>query len=762
MPGTPVRNVNNPFEPIILKRVRPALVHHHDSMADSPPLSPLKVHSVSSLNTQLLAHGFAKRPLRLDNLTDAEQINVTSVIVELLGANVVSAGPHFLQTIGISCSSPTSHPSLRRASICPSIADAQNNLNRLEDLSARHRSLQFEWECLSEKVERQAKSISKLEHDVEHQKSRAAEAERKASAEERESAKLRHEIDRGKRNLETLRTAAQQETKRQQIKLDKLTAAPRHQLPNFTLLNPIAPGTTAPAAPGPLPLLENGIRDLDALRQSATEEAEAFRHVIVGIANGLNEALAWSEGRDVDRILLAEFFEMSTRHGQASSWTAHPSIADIKLKRLLEDVRERLMEGPAPSAVVAEEEDPEAAARERERQRREADLRDRVKDLEVEVGIARAKEEEAQKVVEEMARTNAAASVPSTTDFADQKLRDELVRQKRLLDAERDELTRAQLSVAEERLGLEEARRTFEERRAEEIERAMREREAEREEEAKRKADEDSDDDEPVGHEHRPSKPSPLSPHRKRHVKKRPRPSLQRLVVEKQHHAKACSTVITPESTAPSAVSSAPSSSSSTTPPISAEAGPSSSQTVKRTPPAEKILSEGGEKANASNASNAGSAGSASGETPMLGGARLLKAGVTLRKTSSDRPRKKTAKPANPTSKSKPPVSAGIRAVKRTPDSARKPTLEAAGIRKSFTMTGSLRDSGGASGRSSTGSVASVASVASGASGASDSGKGVAPGMTPSQSRLLSGTAASNAKARRVETERARLGKVWK
>lgn len=677
------------------------------------------------------------------------------------------------------------HPPPPRAYAPVCLADTQNNLNRLEDLSARHRSLQFEWECLSEKVERQAKSISKLEHDVEHQKSRAAEAERKASAEERESAKLRHEIDRGKRNLETLRTAAQQETKRQQIKLDKLTAAPRHQLPNFTLLNPIAPGTTAPAAPGPLPLLENGIRDLDALRQSATEEAEAFRHVIVGIANGLNEALAWSEGRDVDRILLAEFFEMSTRHGQASSWTAHPSIADIKLKRLLEDVRERLMEGPAPSTVATEEEDPEAAARERERQRREADLRDRVKDLEVEVGIARAKEEEAQKVVEEMARTNAAASVPSTTDFADQKLRDELVRQKRLLDAERDELTRAQLSVAEERLGLEEARRTFEERRAEEIERAMREREAEREEEAKRKADEDSDDDEPVGHEHRPSKPSPLSPHRKRHVKKRPRPSLQRLVVEKQHHAKACSTVvITPESTAPSAISSAPSSSSSTTPPISAEAGPSSSQTVKRTPPAEKILSEGGEKANASNASNAGSAGSASGETPMLGGARLLKAGVTLRKTSSDRPRKKTAKPANPTSKSKPPVSAGIRAVKRTPDSARKPTLEAAGIRKSFTMTGSLRDSvrsasadsaglagseglargaqGGASGRSSTGSVASVASVASGASGASDSGKGVMPGMTPSQSRLLSGTAASNAKARRVETERARLGKVWK
>lgn len=59
-------------------------------MADSPPLSPLRDHSVSSLNTQLLAHGFAKRPLRLDALPDAEQVNVTGVLVELLGANVVS------------------------------------------------------------------------------------------------------------------------------------------------------------------------------------------------------------------------------------------------------------------------------------------------------------------------------------------------------------------------------------------------------------------------------------------------------------------------------------------------------------------------------------------------------------------------------------------------------------------------------------------------------------------------------------------------
>lgn len=570
-------------------------------------------------------------------------------------------------------------------------------------------------------------------------KARALEAERLRSAEERESAKLRHEVERGKKSLDQLRVAATQEAKRLQIKLDKISAAPRHALPHFELLNPIAPGTMAPAAPGPLPLLEAGIRDLDALRASALEEAEAFRHVVVGIANGLQEALAWSEGREAERILLADFFEMDTsRQQQARSWTAHPSIADIKLKRMLEDVRDRLSAGPVHATrKEEEEEDPEAAARERERQRMEADLRDRVKDLEVEVGIARAKEQEAQKVVEEMARQNASATVPSTTDFADQKLRDELVRQKRLLDAERDEITRAQVLIQEERLSLEQERRRFDERREEELAAAMREREREREEEAKRKAEMETDsDDEPTpghGHDHRPARPSPLSPHRKqRHVKKRPRPSLQRLVVEKQHHARAAGSSVSnmplphdaPTSAASSSSAGLSAASTSTAPPST---GSTSTTSGKRTPPPDRVLTEGGEKANSAN----------SRETPMLGGARLLKAGVTLRRTSADRPRKK-----QPT---KPPVSGGIKAVKRTPDSARKPTLEAAGIRKS------------AGSRSSTGSNASAASA-----GSTASEGGVGAGVTPSQRRLLAGTAASNAKAKKVEVDRSRPGNVWK
>lgn len=90
----PLANVNNRSDSVVtafverVEQVSP--VPFIATMGDSPPLSPIKGPSVSSLNTQLLAHGFAKRPLRLDALSDAEQVNVTGVIVELLGANVVS------------------------------------------------------------------------------------------------------------------------------------------------------------------------------------------------------------------------------------------------------------------------------------------------------------------------------------------------------------------------------------------------------------------------------------------------------------------------------------------------------------------------------------------------------------------------------------------------------------------------------------------------------------------------------------------------
>lgn len=46
--------------------------------------------SMEALNTQLAAHGYCKRPLRLDKLSSSEQAQVATVIYELLGASVVS------------------------------------------------------------------------------------------------------------------------------------------------------------------------------------------------------------------------------------------------------------------------------------------------------------------------------------------------------------------------------------------------------------------------------------------------------------------------------------------------------------------------------------------------------------------------------------------------------------------------------------------------------------------------------------------------
>lgn len=45
--------------------------------------------SVSSLNSRLLAHGYAKNPINLSGLSDTDQAHVSSVIAELLGASVV-------------------------------------------------------------------------------------------------------------------------------------------------------------------------------------------------------------------------------------------------------------------------------------------------------------------------------------------------------------------------------------------------------------------------------------------------------------------------------------------------------------------------------------------------------------------------------------------------------------------------------------------------------------------------------------------------
>lgn len=220
----------------------------------------------------------------------------------------------------------------------------------------------------------------------------------------------------------------QQEAKRSQIKLDKVLGQLARTIPalpvRFELLNPLPAGGTAPVAPGPLPLLEQALADLADIRQSLQEETEAFRTVVLSAANSLQEALSAGMGDEPPhRILQAEFFAMDTaafpgHRGvrQQASWTSHPAIADARLKALIADVRVGLTTEVSPlmrdgsGATEAEAEEQEAAAkRERERQRAESDLRDRVKDLEVEIAIARGKEQEANKVIEEMAKMNVGA-----------------------------------------------------------------------------------------------------------------------------------------------------------------------------------------------------------------------------------------------------------------------------------------------------------------------------------------------------------------
>lgn len=475
----------------------------------------------------------------------------------------------------------------------------------------------------------------RLEHDVEAQKVRALEAERALHSEEERAKHLRDEVAKGRKALEALKLAAGQEAKRAQLKADKLKDQLARAIPiappSFELLNPVPRGAVAPRAPGPIPLLESGLRDLADLRASLQEEVEAFRHVVLAAANGLNEAIAAGEGRDAPRLLLpTEFFQA----GRQSSWTAHPAIADAKLRALVADARALLTAEISPAVrdgsgeTEAEAEEHELRARaERERLKAEADLRDRVKDLEVEIAISRGREEEARKVAEEVAKLNvhgrcvtqrrtllsspilrgmlADSSVPSTTDFEDSRLRDELVRQKRVLDAERT-------ALRDEGVRLQEERMAFEAERVAALEAVRRAEEAAREAEEARAAQVAREDEirseraageaaveaaavdihrsgnadkasgtistsssstslsssssssaqprprppaAPVTpRKHVPSRPSPLSPHHNRgarktttqqaspakpkpklHVAKRPRASLARAVMDRQH-----------------------------------------------------------------------------------------------------------------------------------------------------------------------------------------------------------------------------------
>ncbi|TXT13634.1 hypothetical protein VHUM_01001 [Vanrija humicola] len=372
--------------------------------------------SISSLNSQLLAHGYAKRPLNLSALSDNEQANVSYVVSELLGASVA-------------------------------------NLSLVEDLNARYRTLEFEFGRERKAREKAERLNVKLETDLEGYKARRGEVERRLALEERKTEALRQDVAQGRKALETVRVAAQQEAKRSQLKLEKTLGQLARQSPiappSFELMNPVPPGATAPVAPGALPLLETTLQELQDIRENLQTETEAFRTIIVSTSNALNDALAAGPGRVQ----------------QVAGPAAHPRIADAKLRALVGDVHAALVSGVSPpmrdgsGETEAEAEEAEARRRAaRERERIEADLRDRVKDLEVEIAIVQGREAEAKKVVEEMAKLNVGASVPKTTDFEDARLRDELLRQKRLLDAEREELRAQAVALSEERVAFDAAR----------------------------------------------------------------------------------------------------------------------------------------------------------------------------------------------------------------------------------------------------------------------------------------------------------------
>lgn len=102
---------------------------------------------------------------------------------------------------------------------------------------------------------------------------------------------------------------------------------------------------------------------------------------------------------------------------QSASSTAHPTIADARLKSLIAEVRKKLTEGvvrrvidvaaPDGQAGEAPEEVEERKRAAREAEKMKVELEEKVKDLEVEITCVRAREEEAQRLVEEMATQQA-------------------------------------------------------------------------------------------------------------------------------------------------------------------------------------------------------------------------------------------------------------------------------------------------------------------------------------------------------------------
>ncbi|ORY28317.1 Afadin and alpha-actinin-binding-domain-containing protein [Naematelia encephala] len=496
--------------------------------------------SLSSINTQLLSHGWAKRPLNLEALSQRDLNDVTAVLYELIGAGV-------------------------------------SNITTLDALSARHRTLTYEHERTVRVISQLSVQNAKLDADAQGWKARCVDAEKRLALEEIRTKELREEVGRGRKAVDAVRVAAGHEAKKAQLRFDKaqsqlnkiasdasLVSRPQ----GLILLNPITSGRSHPVAPGQPALLEQSLRELAEIRQSLQEETEAFRHVIVSTANGLKEAIALAAGEEPpERMLHSQFFSnpasssklhssylvTSTTTHQFASSTSHPSIADTRFKALIAQVRTRLAERapapkPAASGVEAAASEEEIQARkkaQREEERIKQDLEDRVKDLEVEVTCAQAREQEAKRLVEEFSKIQAQArstrEAKSGEEDDDGEALYDLARQKTTLDDERRKFTEAAVRLGQERRQLELEREAFlAERRQADVDAMLALLPATPEAIESMTTPQPPTTDLTAWHAHMPSSPSPLSPSTrprtpKSHTagKRRTKTPLSRLVLEK-------------------------------------------------------------------------------------------------------------------------------------------------------------------------------------------------------------------------------------
>ncbi|WVQ71848.1 hypothetical protein IAR50_001390 [Cryptococcus sp. DSM 104548] len=399
---------------------------------------------LSTINAQLMSHGWAKRPLNLSALSQKDHNEIVAVLFELLGSSV-------------------------------------SNLDVLETLNGRHRTLEYEYERLQKTTNNYKTTNSRLEAETQAWKFRCAEMEKRLLAEQNKTKELREENARGRKALETVKVAAVHETKKLQTSLDKALGQLAkvgdsnmgHKPQGLVLLNPIPAGRVQPVAVTQSPLLEQTLRDLTDIQTSLQEETEAFRHVAVTTGNALREALAASMGQEPPQGLLQSQFFTSpsnvsgsrSNSSQSASSLSHPNIAQERLQSLIADIRTRITEGVpqwSPSTgeaqeILTPEEIEERKRGERNAEKQQRDLHDRIKDLEVELECAKRKENEASKVVADYAKKQ----IQKEANVGDSKDDVEMEKQRQALDQERRRYAEEAVKLREQRRQLEEERAVF-------------------------------------------------------------------------------------------------------------------------------------------------------------------------------------------------------------------------------------------------------------------------------------------------------------